>query len=178
MKITKEMIDWFHKRTNGHIELVKKYCDRINKLYPNLHVDCSEHDLSKFNDPEYVPYILTTWQYKCKADGKEFNVSDYWKDKMHEATEHHVKTNAHHPESFSNEVNVINKENRDEFAKLIDATKMPLQFVAEMTADWCAVSEERKTKPKDWADKNINVRWKFTDEQKKLIYDLIEKIWR
>ena len=28
-----------------------------------------------------------------------------------------------------------------------------------------------------WADKNVNVKWKFNNDQKKLIYDLINKIW-
>ena len=46
-----------------------------------------------------------------------------------------------------------------------------------MIADWCAVSEEKSTDPKDWADNNIGTRWKFNDEQKKLIYLLISKIW-
>ena len=28
----------------------------------------------------------------------------------------------------------------------------------------------------DWAKKNISVRWKFTDEQVKLIYDILDKV--
>ena len=60
---------------------------------------------------------------------------------------------------------------------MVDATKMPDLDLAEMIADWLAVSEERGTDPKDWADKNVNIRWKFDDEQKDLIYELIEKIW-
>ncbi len=40
-----------------------------------------------------------------------------------------------------------------------------------------AMSEEKGGTPKNWADKNVNVRWKFTDKQKDLIYELIEKIW-
>lgn len=179
MKINKQMIDWFRIRTNNHISLVKKYCDKISKFkgFSDLSVQCQNHDASKFCDPEYVPYILISWQYKCKSDGIEFNVSDYWKDLMNSATEHHVKQNSHHPEFYSNETNVINTENRDKPAKLIDATKMPLMNVAEMVADWCAVSKERHTNPKDWADSNIGTRWKFDDKQTKLIYDLIAKIF-
>ena len=29
---------------------------------------------------------------------------------------------------------------------------------------------------KEWADKNVNIRWKFTDKQKDLIYELIEVV--
>lgn len=46
-----------------------------------------------------------------------------------------------------------------------------------MVADWFAMSEELGGHPKDWADKNINIRWSFSQEQKNLIYDLIKGIW-
>ena len=61
--------------------------------------------------------------------------------------------------------------------EMIDATKMPDLDIAEMVADWCAVSEERGNTPKSWADKNVNVRWKFTDEQSDLIYEIIDAVW-
>ena len=57
---------------------------------------------------------------------------------------------------------------------MIDATKMPDLDVAEMVADWCAVSEERGNHPKTWADKNVNVRLKFTDDQKKILGQVYE----
>jgi hypothetical protein len=40
-----------------------------------------------------------------------------------------------------------------------------------------AMSEEKSTDPYDWAKKNIGIRWKFTDGQKRLIYDLMDKCW-
>ena len=45
-----------------------------------------------------------------------------------------------------------------------------------MVADWSAMSEELGSETKDWADKNVNVRWEFTDEQRDLIYELIDKV--
>ena len=36
---------------------------------------------------------------------------------------------------------------------------------------------EKGTNPKDWANKNVNVRWKFTPEQENLIYKLIEQVF-
>jgi hypothetical protein len=39
-----------------------------------------------------------------------------------------------------------------------------------------AVSKERGNTPKSWADKNVNIRWKFNDDQKDLIYELIENV--
>ena len=54
---------------------------------------------------------------------------------------------------------------------------MPDEYIAEMVADWCSVSLERNNSPKDWADSNLGIRWKFNPRQTKLIYDLIEAIW-
>lgn len=69
---------------------------------------------------------------------------------------------------------IINFKNRDGIPdKMVDATKMPDLYVCEMVADWLAMSEEKGTKAQDWADKNVGVRWGFTDYQKSLIYELI-----
>lgn len=179
---TKEMIDWYEKRTKRHIELVGKYCQKIADRFPEfkeLEERAKVHDDSKFEEPEETPYVWTTWKYKCKDDGKEFDVPEDIEDKMHEATEHHVLNNSHHPEYHCGKKSgVINKEERDKPPKeKIDATKMPDLDVAEMVADWCGVSEERGNSPKSWADKNVNVRWKFTDKQTDLIYKLIDGVW-
>jgi len=61
--------------------------------------------------------------------------------------------------------------------KMVDATKMSDLDIAEMTADWAAMGEERGNSPKEWADKNVNKRWKFTKDQEKLIYELIKSVW-
>ena len=55
--------------------------------------------------------------------------------------------------------------------------KMPLLYIAEMVADWMAMSEEKNTCPYEWADKNIGVRWNFTDKQKEFIYNILDKCW-
>jgi hypothetical protein len=182
-EISKEMEDWFKKRTDNHIALVQKWCKAIENYDPNRFKGLIErgkiHDQSKFEDPEKTPYIYTTWQYKCKDDGKEFNPPQDIKDQMSGATFHHVKHNAHHPESHTEqEQNILNRENRDAPPEvMVDATKMKDIDIGEMCADWMAMSDEKKSNPKDWADKNVNVRWKFTDEQKDLIYELIDGVW-
>lgn len=38
------------------------------------------------------------------------------------------------------------------------------------------MGREKGTSPKDWADKNVGPRWKFTPEQVKEIYGLIELV--
>jgi len=178
-----EMRDWFEKRTNKHIERVQKYCKKIEdydpKQFKGLVEQAKQHDQSKFKDPEIEPYIHITWQYKCKEDGKKYECGEDIKDKMNGATNHHVKNNRHHPEFFSDkDVNVINRDDRDKPpSEIIDATKMGNVDIGEMVADWMAMSEEKNSEPKDWADKNVNIRWKFSDKQKSLIYELIEEIW-
>jgi hypothetical protein len=183
-KITDEMRQHYLKRTNKHIDLVKKYCKKIDGVkepaLDGIMERAEEHDQSKLSNPEMDPYIFITWEYKCKDDGKPCNYPKELKDKMNEATEHHIKNNRHHPEYHddSRESGMINRDNRDAVPdKMVDATKMEELDIAEMVADWCAMSEERGNTPEEWAKKNINKRWKFTKKQEGLIWDLIDYLW-
>lgn len=177
-----EMERWFESRTKKHIELVQKYCKKIEEYDPQKFKGLIEqskiHDQTKFKDPEREPYIYITWQYYCKEHNKKFEAPKDLDDQMNRATQHHVKDrqNKHHPESHSDkEVGLINRKDRDKPpSEMIDATKMPDMDIAEMCADWAAVSEEKNSSLKGWADKNVNIRWKFNDKQKDLIYELIE----
>jgi hypothetical protein len=185
--ITNEMIDYYIKRTKNHIRLVQKYCkilfdfdsDRFNKIIERGNI----HDNSKWYNPELEPYICITWNYYCKDHGIKFEVSDKLKELMNEATEHHIKNNMHHPEYWSDQTeNLINKDDRDETSNLdsgliIDASKMDDLSIGEMCCDFCAMSEERNNTPIEWCKKVINKRWKFTDDQVKLIYKILENIW-
>jgi len=177
-----EMKEWFDKRTGDHIGNVQAYCHKIAKEFPEfaeLIERGEKHDQSKYKYPEMDPYIYTTWKYKCQDDGKDFECPDGMEEKMNEATEHHVKNNRHHPEFHCDkEVDLINREDRDKPPEdLIDATKMKDLDVAEMCADWMSMSKERGGKPQDWAKKNVNVRWKFTDKQEELIYKILDGVW-
>jgi hypothetical protein len=174
-----EMQNWFDERTKKHVNLVKKYCNILGKKFPEFSLVTGEgHDDSKFKDPEREPYVHISWHYKMKQDGKKYDVLDAIKDKMNEASHHHVKNNKHHPE-FYDENAELNKQDRDGIPdNVTDGTKMPNESIAEMVADWCAMSEELGTNtPEDWADKVIGKRFKFTEDQKKLIYKLIEGTW-
>ena len=177
-----EMKDWFEKRTNKHIGFVQKYCKKIadhDKSFEELIKRGEIHDQSKFKDPEIDPYIYISWKYKCQDDGVDYDPPKGLDEKMNKATEHHVKNNRHHAEFHCDkDVDLINRVDRDKPPEeMIDATKMPELDVAEMVADWCAMSDEKGGNPKDWADKNVNVRWEFNDKQKDLIYELIAAVW-
>lgn len=118
------------------------------------------------------------WQYKCKDEGKEFKPPADIADNMAQATLHHVTHNRHHPEFFSpKKTELINRENRDKPPKeIVDATSMPELDVAEMVADFAAMSEEKNSSLRSWVEKNVNIRWKFTKNQTSLIYDLVKII--
>jgi len=170
---------FFLERTNAHIELVRKYCRVLSEVkgFEKLSSIGETHDQSKFSTPEIESYVWLTWDKKCKSEKVEFELPEEIKRDIIKATEHHILNNRHHPEFHqSNKHALLNDKNRDGIpSKTVDATKMPNLDLAEMVADWLAMSEELGTSAKDWADKNINTRWKFTEEQSSLIYTLIKK---
>jgi len=182
--ITEEMKNHFDERTNEHIHRVQKYAAKLCNAYKDELSDLiritNKHDKSKFSEPEYTPYLVISWSYKCKFKGIDFDVPEDMKSKMLKATTHHVLTNPHHPEFWSENRNPINSENRDKPKELIDATTMPTLYLAEMVADWSAMAEEYKNTegPYKWAEDNINIRWKFSDKQVKLIYEFIDFLWK
>lgn len=185
IKKSKEKEDFFNDRTKKHMDLVSKQLDKIIAL-DDPRIDNSilekekiEHDQTKLREPERKPYIDITWFHRMKMLDGKYGTPENIKDAMQQATFHHVSTNKHHPEFWDKGVNInsINRADRDAPPKkAVDATKMPLSCVACMVADWLAMSEELGTNAKEWADKNIGIRWKFNDKQKKLIYDLIDGV--
>jgi hypothetical protein len=189
---TQEMKDWFEKRTNKHIKMVQdnwrslKGDERFKAIFddmwdPDYIEHILQHDKSKFQEPEYTPYIFITWKYKMEGEGKEFDISEGMTKATKDATTHHVFNNSHHPvywdDSKKPEDNVINDKDRDKpTGEIVDATKMPNWAICEMLCDWYAVSQERNSSLKGWADMNVgeDKRWKFNEQQTKLIYDLVE----
>jgi Family of unknown function (DUF5662) len=189
MLATKEMKDYFLMRTRAHLFLVHKYHNKIARLNYDLvdndllNKERDEHDQFKFSEPEYSPYLFITWSYYCQRKNIPFELTEEIKDKMHEATFHHIKNHRHHPEYWDTKCDMtcLNKDNRDKPSddKIVNGTQMPCTYLAAMVADWCAMSEEMGTNsPKDWADANINIRWKFDSYQVNFIYELISEVWK
>jgi len=182
--ITADMKAHFFTRTNKHIDLVGKYIDKIIKKVPSLS-DLESmkdlHDKGKFEEPEMTPYIWLTWKYKCAREGVPFDVSDELEKKMNDVTIHHIINSKHHPEFWDDEFDpniMFNDKDRDDVPeKPVNATRMPLIYIAEMIADWCAVAEERKTCPYAWLEKNLNTRWIFSKRQLIFIELLLDNIW-
>jgi transketolase len=165
------MINYYQIRTIKHINRVKKWANKIVQQHPELKdllIQIQTHDQSKFEQPELDPYIWLTWKYKCQDENVEFNIPERIKKLIKNAVTHHLQSNKHHPEYFAS----------DPTEKPVNAEHMDDISIAEMIADWFAMSEEKKNNPKEWADKNIGTRWNFTDHQKKLIYKLIDTVWK
>jgi hypothetical protein len=175
-----ELEEHFQYRTNRHLSLVKKYLNKVNEWIPNiftpemLQEEKDIHDQGKWMEPEYTPYLHLTWKYKLAGEGKKYDPPEEMIPRMHEATFHHIKHHKHHPEFWDENVTIesLNANNRDApSGKIVDGTKMPLPYVASMMADWCAMTEEKKSDIQKWIKNNVNVRWSFTEEQVKLITD-------
>jgi hypothetical protein len=180
-----KMEDWFKQRTGKHIALVQEFGNDVAKMYPEyadiLQNNLSQHDETKYQSPEYEPYVWLTWQYKCKAEGNDFSLSEDIQQKIHDVTFHHVRNNSHHPEFWDKNLktNPISYEDRDKPSGIVVcAKKMEIPSVLEMCCDWCAVSKERGNSPIEWAKQNVGKRWQFNRPQSELIFDTLNRLWR
>lgn len=185
-EITDDMVKFFYKRTNNHINAVSVFAKRIyrdEELRKFIDAekffhDIANHDQSKFEEPELTPYIKLTWRKNYnKKDYQQPGTIDHADENM--ATLAHITSNQHHPEYWSDQKeNLLNIKDRDKpSGTIIDATKMPLTYIASMVADWMAMSKELENSPYIWAKNNINIRWKFNKEQIEFIYLILERIW-
>ena len=187
--ISDDMRKFFTLRTRAHLYLVNKWHNKIAKLsvvhgWPVdlalFNQERDDHDQGKWEDPEVTPYILLTWRYEQRRRGGDLELPESIKEAIHKATFHHIKSHRHHPEFWdeTSTLETLNKNDRDKpSGVVVDGTKMPMTYVAAMVADWMAMSEELGGHPAKWAKDNIGVRWSFTDEQERLIYNIIERVW-
>ena len=157
---TKEMIDFFEKRTKEHIKRVQNNIRTIIKNRSDIDKNellkrIKSHDQSKYSKKERIPYIWLSWWHKEKNAGREFKYPEGMKEKVKKSAKHHIIINKHHPQAHSS------------------VDKMSNIDIAEMIADWAAMSQELKNDLKAWVDKSVK-RFKFNKNQIKLIYELLE----
>lgn len=177
---SQEMIDFFEARTKMHIGLVQealqKIIDKVEFMdHHDLRIRMLTHDISKFEEPERTPYIWLTHMYKMKKEGIDFKYPEGIESQTIAATTHHVKTNRHHPEFHYDGLIGISIKDRDTSDFAIDAVKMNRFDVAEMVADWVAMSVEKKTNTaRQWFEKCSGTRWNFHSEQMEFIDKLLK----
>lgn len=175
----------FLKRTLTHILRVKR--NVLALIEADFPVDAvalmqqnARHDATKFEEPEKSTYVDITWMYRCRREGVPFEVDDPggFKQRSAKATLHHVMHNPHHPEFFAPSAS-INAEDRDSPPdEMVDGTRMSDIGLVEMCCDWVAMSQEKlgHNSAHDWAKANVNVRWKFSEKQKKRIYTTLDAL--
>ena len=160
---TKEMVKFYEERTRKHIKRVQDNIKKVIKNHKELNLKeldkrLMNHDKSKFSVDEYIPYIWMTEFYRRKQLGEEFKYPNKdIKKEINEAIKHHYKVNRHHPE-FHNDIKNMNNED-----------------IVEMVCDWAAMSQEFNNGLKEFADKKIDIKYKFTNKQTELIYQLIKE---
>jgi hypothetical protein len=132
------------------------------------------HDFNKFEDPLVIPYVHLSWKYHKPS----YQYPKGVKEQITKASLLHVLSNPHHPEFWDKKNAEINESNRDKpSGSKVFAYTMDEKSLCELVADWSAVGFEKNRKgPRDWADKNIGVRWEFSKQQKDLIYQAIEQV--
>jgi hypothetical protein len=182
--VTDEMYEFFIKRTNQHVGRVQANAKILEDTVPELKglvEQTSKHDDTKYKEPELIPYIYLTWKYKKQAEGGEYTPPSGMGERIRAATEHHILSNKHHPEYWDDnyDSSMLNSKDRDSVpVAMVDGTKMDDISIAEQCADWCAMSIEKdgSNSAHGWAKMNINKRWKFTEDQVKLIYNCLDTL--
>jgi hypothetical protein len=176
-KEEEEKLAFFMQRTQDHIDRVQDAAAKIAEAYPEYTtvMDSAEfHDASKFEEPEKTPYVELTWAKKLeKETGRKADSSS----EVTQATLHHIKNNAHHPEYHLDDKSKVNlsSTNRDDSIECVDATNMTEIALAEMVADWQAMAEEVGTNTaREWYDDVKDVRWHFSEEQDVVIDKLLK----
>ena len=171
--------EWFIERTTKHIELVNTAARSIVAEYPEYEAllqQVKNHDASKFEEPERTPYISISWRHKKDNYNSYKKPGTLPNEEENKATLHHITTNSHHPEYHLKDKSQanINSKDRDKSDKVVDASAMPDIDVAEMVADWQAMSEElKKNTAREWFNKQKDVRWHFSKHQEQLIDKLL-----
>lgn len=168
MEITDEMRIYSQNRTRKHIQ-------RVILLGEILGYNFEDHDDTKFSEELNDAYVLIDNSYR-----KDLEPPVPYTEEMAEASWKHIKQERHHPEYWDDTAIMRSKDvgrDKPDVGKIVDATKMDTPAMAEMVCDWVAMSMELGSSPKEWADKNIGVRWTFTEEQKVFIYFIIGQLW-
>jgi len=162
LKITPEMQKYSDARTKMHIGYVEEFYQQLAAEF-GLDNMPRMHDFSKLNDAEEKePYVWVNWMYKNKREGTPLAIPADLQESIRAATLHHVVNNRHHPESYSEDPIVFDPKNRDRLEKMIKVREMPVEAVAEMVADWQAMSKELKTNTaRQWFESVSGKRWVF-----------------
>lgn len=159
---TPEMIAFYERRTNEHIERVRRCLHAIADA-----TDCQDdlierakvHDASKFSDVEREPYIWLTEFHRCRRANEPFAYPNGIEERVREAIAHHMSTNRHHPDFHA------------------DPNDMTDADLIEMVCDWTAMAQEfgeGNGSARSFADRTIGQSLRLNGERRQFIYQTIE----
>jgi hypothetical protein len=163
---TPEMLAFYERRTNEHIERVRRclalLADVVGRR-EELMERAKVHDASKFGPEERIPYVWLTEYHRCRRSGEPFEYPAGVAESVTEAIRHHVTSNRHHPEFHA------------------DPNDMTEVDLIEMVCDWTAMAQEFGQdggSARGWADKTVGKRVAFNEDKRRFIYRIIEELDR
>ncbi len=163
---TPEMIAFYERRTNEHIERVRRcllLMAQATDYGEELLERAKVHDASKFGPEERIPYVWLTEYHRCRRKGEPFAYPEGVAEQVKQAITHHVTSNRHHPEFHA------------------DPNEMSDVDLIEMVCDWTAMAQEFGQdggSARGWADKTIGKRVAFNADKRRFIYQMIEELDR
>jgi phage-related protein (TIGR01555 family) len=159
-----DMIAAFDERERRHCEAVRQGIDTLLESFDFEALEALElrsrartHDASKMSRPEQRWFVWNTHRYRCAALGVQYDEPGEVSETVRNAVQFHKARNRHHPEYHESPA---------------DMTDVDL---AELAADWSAVSAENGSSAIDWLDKTSD-RFAFTDDQVDKLRRFIEAI--
>ena len=163
---TPEMLAFYERRTNEHIERVRRCLTLlagVTDYGQELIERAKAHDASKFGDEERIPYVWLTEYHRRRRTGQSFEYPEGVEEQVKRAIHHHVTSNRHHPEFHA------------------DPDDMSDVDLIEMVCDWTAMAQEfgqEHGSARGWADKTIGKRVAFHANKRRFIYQMIDELDR
>ena len=155
IKVTPEMEGRFLAYLHRHQRAVAQYARKLFKrglISRGLMRDISTfHDMSKTEEPEFTPYVKRKW-FEREGSPELYKKMG---DDVKQAIVHHVTTNSHHPEYWSDDYRGFDTN------APCHVNDMPNDCVVEMICDWMAMGDERGNTAEEWYEKVRDTRWIF-----------------
>src|SRR6516165_7845651 len=95
---TPQMLAFFERRTNEHIERVRTCLTLLARVTPHgeeLLRRAEVHDASKFGPEERLPYVWLTEYHRRRRNGEPFEYPEGMAARVRLAVHHHVTSNRH-----------------------------------------------------------------------------------
>ena len=166
---------WVQKFTEALADKFYAYMRFIPADYLRIYHDVILHDSDKLHRIETVAaYAIRVYNQHWEEGMDEVHklkINDTGKQAIDEAWANHVETQPHHPEHWDNKWVLDSKDEEDK--KPVDCSKMPIRYIVQLAGDWMSASLLRHKTASDWYKKTVGTRFLFTDEQCKVLSELL-----